>query len=141
MDAILQALLDHYGFLYKEHSYRLVDSEYWDSFGGNGYIALASPRLQVRFTRERSRTFLDFKEPTAGEDGWQHYDLVYRLLTGVELPEGTWDDLDPAFLRENLTKIESLFDDSNLSATKRSIDEIIRSRTREQRQAQRRAAE
>jgi hypothetical protein len=83
MDEILEFLLRHCSFLYKDLGFRFVDSQCSKSFGGDAFLILASDKVRFRFVRDRGQLFADFQEPTSGAKAeWFSIDIVRKHLTG-----------------------------------------------------------
>jgi len=58
MYEILKKLVDEYSFLYKEFNFKIIDSLYTKTFGGDSYIILSNNQLQIRFTKDRGQLFI-----------------------------------------------------------------------------------
>ena len=78
MDELLRLLADHYGFLWGESWYRIVDSRTTESFG-NALVILASECLRVQVGRDRGKFLWRLQAPGARERDW--YDLSGWNLT------------------------------------------------------------
>ncbi|OWU65928.1 MAG: hypothetical protein CBB60_002165 [Armatimonadetes bacterium Cent15-Ar3] len=125
MDEILEFLLRHCSFLYKDLGCRFVDSQCSKSFGGDALLILASDKVRFRFVRDRGQLFADFQGPTAGtDDEWFSIDIVRKHLTGESEYHSEMNPENIAFLKERFSEIEGLFQPSSLTATRKQLHKL-----------------
>jgi hypothetical protein len=55
MDELLCVLICHFSFLYKRHSFRIVDSRHDSENFGNGLVQLANGIIEMQLTLDRGR--------------------------------------------------------------------------------------
>ena len=131
MDEILQYLLAHASFLYKEFGFRFVDSAVSDSFGGDAYLILANDKLRMRLVRDRDQLFADFQcSDSSGGKEWFSIDIVRRFLTGEREYFAELDASNARFLRERLRGIEEAFDPVVFDATQRELHRLEKERSK-----------
>src|SRR5688500_11023234 len=118
MDEILQFLLVHASFLYKEFGFRFVDSRVSSSFG-DAWLILANETMRFRLVRDRDQLFGDFQASTSsGKGEWFSVDIVRQHLTGEREYFSVLDSNNAEFLRARLTDIQKLFEGETLKVTK-----------------------
>ena len=123
MDDLLQFLIDHMSYLYKEFGFRIVDSEASKSFG-SGYIIFQLGGLQARLISDKSQIFLDFHSIyTDKKNVWHSWEVVVPLITEqtydsavLDGPTASNDPVAP-IIKENLSDIINLFAPENASGT------------------------
>lgn len=120
MHQILQYLAQDGSFLYARHGFRIVSSEYSDSWGGTGSIVLDDGVLQIRLWLDRTRLCLDMRgaySKKRGHAAWHSLGIVMELITD-SVPEV--DRITPAtteFLKDNIQAIKNLFSRMNIEST------------------------
>jgi len=125
MDEILEFLLKHGSFLYKEKGCKFVDSRCSNSFGGDALLVLASDKIRFRLVRDRSQLFADFQEvDPLSDDEWFSIDIVRKHLTGELEYQSEMTPENAKFVRENFEEIESLFDPTCLTVTRKQLHKL-----------------
>jgi hypothetical protein len=131
MSELLRMLADHFGFLWGESRYRIVDSRTTESFG-NALVVIASDRLRINVARDRGQFLWVFQAPQMGEPEWYDLDVIWRLLTGETVATATEPPENvAAFLRERLTEIEDRFSIEQSPNTTLALKELRRVRAKE----------
>lgn len=131
MDEILEFILRHCSFLYKEFECRFVDSRCSKSSGGDAFLILASDRVRFRIVRDRGQLFADFQEPTSNDDDeWFSIDIVRKHLTGESdyHSEMTLDNV--GFLKNYFGEVENLFKPSSFADTRKQFHKLEAERAR-----------
>jgi hypothetical protein len=132
MDEILQFLLIHASFLYKEFGFRFVDSRVSSSFGGDAWLVLANETIRFRLVRDRGQLFGDFQEATSNSNAeWFSIDIVRQHLTGESQLFSELDSNNADFLRNRLSDIQQLFKQEVLSDTKKSLHKLEAKRAKQ----------
>jgi hypothetical protein len=122
MDEILQFLLIHASFLYKEFGFRFVDSRVSSSFGGDAWLVLANETIRFRLVSDRNQLFGDFQPLTSDIKGeWFSVDIVRKHLTDENEYFSILDSNNADFLRARLADIQKLFEGETLNITKKSL--------------------
>lgn len=125
MDEILEFLLRHCSFLYKDKGCRFVDSRSSKSFGGDAFLILASDKVRFRFVRDRGQLFADFQEPTSSaDDEWFSIDIVRKQLTSEPDYYSEMNPENAAFLKKHFSEIEKLFESSSLAVTRKQLHKL-----------------
>lgn len=131
VDELLRLLADHYGFLWREGRYRVVDSAATESFG-NALVVLASDRLRIRVARDRGQFLWEYQAVGGGGRDWYDLDVVWRLLTGEDVATATEPpDRVATFIREHLSEIEARFSPERADETAEALERLQRVRARE----------
>jgi hypothetical protein len=125
MDELLQFLLQHGSFLYKECGCRFVDSRVSDSFGGDAFLILATDNVRVRLVRDRAQLFGDFQKPEASaEDEAFSIDIVRQHLTGEVDYDTFLNAKNASFVRSHFRSVERLFDQATFAETRRKLQRL-----------------
>lgn len=118
MDAILNFILTHLSFLYKEFKFVFVDSLVSDSFGGDAYLVLSSENLKLRFVSDRDQLFLEFQSKIAeGKNSWHSIDVIKQLTTNEICDNAILDENHARFLKAKFPEIYRLFFSENAKET------------------------
>lgn len=132
MDEILQFLITHCSFLYREYGLKFVDSEASGAFGGNAYLVLASDDLYVRMIRDRGQFLLDFQSRLKLKRKprwWYTVDLVRQLVTREEGYSSTLDHQNVEFLRRHFPEILERFSPSRYEETRAELEKLAKVRS------------
>lgn len=130
MKQILMFLACDGAFLYEEHGFRIVDSEYISAFGGPGSVVLSNDTLEIRLYLDRDRQSVDFRgKRRKSFQAWFAIDVVRQLVTG-EIDKGLLDAENIAFLRQNVVKLQQLFGKASLAATEKALRKLEKERSR-----------
>jgi len=109
MRYVLEFLQNQFFWLFAE-GFKIVDSDYYDSFGGQGAIDLANDRFRISFRSDRDQVHVSIAPlPMEGFEGVVSIDLFVLDKTG-ELGDSRASESLSAYLRENLDEIASWFE-------------------------------
>jgi hypothetical protein len=132
MTEILRYLIEWLSFLYAPGRYRFVDSGTSTSFGGDAFLILESDVMRIRLIRDRGQMFMDFQScAERGEMDWYSIDVVRRLLTGQRQESAELSPDYARFLEERLDEIERRFSDGEISATRKALKSLEKTRAKE----------
>jgi len=81
MKKLLNFLAEHFEWLLTEYDFKIANSEYSKTFGGEGLIRLTNSILQIDLVNDRDLTFLEFSPIK----GWKigettSYDIIKQIL-------------------------------------------------------------
>lgn len=100
----------HLDWLFTEYGFRITNSEYSPTFGGEGVVRLENDTLRIELVSDRDRTFLEFSPKDGLEGNTVTYDLIKQMLTKEVCDESIMINASQiAFLHDNFPKIISLF--------------------------------
>lgn len=106
MPELLIFIATHFAYLFRPTGYRIVDSDFSESFG-NALLVLESGELRLRFTRDKRQMLLEFQPIDGSRNEWFSQGLLKGLLTG---DRGGSEVLTPEwaeFLGDGLPALES----------------------------------
>ena len=119
MDEILEFLLKHASFLYRDHKFRFADSAISDSFG-DAVLVMESPDFNLRFCRDRGRLHLEFQSnalPRDDADSWYSIELVRYVITKEDQFRGILDQDNAMFLQAHYNDIRNMFSEKQIYET------------------------
>jgi len=119
MDDILEFLLKHASFLYREHKFRFADSAVSDSFG-DAMLLMESPDFNLRFCRDRGRLHLEFQSNAMSRDdadSWYSIELVRYVITKEDQFHGILDQDGAMFLQAHYKDIREIFSEEQMPET------------------------
>lgn len=109
MKELLRFLADHLSFLFDQDSFKIEDS--LSGSGGRAMVALVSPHLRIRVTRDRGEMLLAF-QPIRGNDGeWFSLGLLRGVLTGERGGSEVLDSEWALFLEGSLDVVNARLSD------------------------------
>jgi hypothetical protein len=131
MKRILRFLATSGSFLYEDHGFRLVDSRYFDGFGGCGWVILTNDALDIRVVAERDPLLqMDFRgKGRTAKKHWFSEDIVRQLLTG-EPNRSFLTRANVAFIGKRFQDIERLFSSDRLTETEARANQLERERAK-----------
>ena len=106
--------------LLKEFDLRVIEDRYVPESFGNSYVTLQSPRLMVRFVRDRGQVWAEVA-PVTAPTAWWPLGFVLEAIRG-QLPEIQFDLISAVgLLRGNLLELAEALG-PRLSETNREIE-------------------
>lgn len=112
MGELLVFLGTRCSFLFTPGSFRLVDSELTDEFGGNARVVLESRSLRLRFSSDRGQLLLELQPLDGKRDEWFSPGLLRGWLEGELGSSEVLDDEWAAFLATALPALEARLENS-----------------------------
>lgn len=116
-----QEINESFPGLLEELGLRVIDQKYLPRSFGNSYVILESPKLRVRFVRDRGQTWADVAARARGE--WWHLSYVLETIRGgapeikLDLPTAV------RLLKENFPALAEALG-PKLSQTIRGINQL-----------------
>jgi len=110
MKSVLQVLQNQFYWLFTE-GFRIVDSDFHESFGGQGSVDLASDQLKVRFASDRSQVDVSIAPPipTKEFDNFIPIELFILDTTG-RFENSFASESMSEFLHDKLEEIAAWFE-------------------------------
>jgi len=123
MDELLQFLLQHGSFLYKEYGCKFIDSRVSKSFGGDAYLILATDKVRFRMVRDRAQLFGDFQKPgSTAEDEAFSIDIIRMHITGEADYNTSLNTKNAMFVKDHFRNIENMFDSGSFLETRKQLN-------------------
>ena len=111
MKNVLTCIASDYLWLFEKYGFRIIDS-FWDpSFGGQGMVALSNGSIQIRFNSDRDQVIIEFFPQESGwpTDEFITVDLLYTRITGGFLDAAVVSENTTSFLYSRFDEILALF--------------------------------
>lgn len=106
--------------LLREFDLRVIEDQYLPESFGNSYVTLQSPRLLVRFVRDRGQVWAEVA-PVTAPTSWWPLGFVLEAIQG-QLPKTEFDVTSAVrLLRDNFRELAEALG-PNLSETNREIE-------------------
>ncbi len=131
MKNVLICIATHFIWLFEQYNFRIVDSSFDHSFGGQGSITLKNSRIIVNFVSDRDKVSLELSPIK----GWGDYpgvtlDLVYQHILGKSIDTTMITDETIQFLRDHFDSITTLFCDNDAENLKSIISKLKKERAK-----------
>jgi hypothetical protein len=115
-----QEIIESLPGLLEELDLHVVEDRYLPESFGNSYVTLQSPRLLVRFVRDRGQAWAEVA-PVTAPTSWWPLGLVLEVIRG-QLPDMQFDLTSAAhLLRDNFCELAEALG-ARLPETKREIE-------------------
>ncbi len=113
MRNVLKCIAEHYIWLFECYEFRISNSEYHPSFGGQGLVELENASVRLRFVSDREKVFLEF----GPKHGWRDdeaasVDLVCWAIEGEYQGQAILTDSLNRFVRQRFDAIIELFSEN-----------------------------
>jgi hypothetical protein len=131
MEQILRLLASDLSFLYRTNKFRIIDSEFVESFGGSAFVTLANENLKVRLVQSRDGLNLEFAENRKGAD-WYSFEIIRRLVSSEECPkyDGRLNPSNLLELKQKFGEVILAFSKEKFELTKKLLLEFERERSK-----------
>ena len=116
MKNILNCIATHFLWLFELYNFRINNSEYNASFGGQGMVELKNATIKICFVSDREKIYLEFSPIK----GWPAgdvvtMDLLCELLTGQSIDTAILTDKSIKFVKDHFGDVISLFSENDLN--------------------------
>ncbi|MCP4652655.1 MAG: hypothetical protein GY858_04650 [Candidatus Omnitrophica bacterium] len=96
-------------WLFSDYGFKIRDSEYSPSFGGEGLIRLENEKIRIDLISDRDHAYFEFSPI----EGWEKgetvtYDIIRQLITNEVCDDTMISESQIVFLKANFPKIISL---------------------------------
>jgi len=131
VEKILKILAADLSFLYRRYHFKIIDSEFSESFGGSGYIVLIKDSMKVRLLQSRDGVFLEFGENIKNPK-WYSFDVIQRLLSDEDDRKynNVVNKLNLSSLDSGMTELLSFFSEEKIESTKKLLVDYTRERSK-----------
>ncbi len=131
MKNILICIASHFTWLFEAYGFRLTNSHYDATFGGQGWVELEGHSMRIRFVSDREKVYPEF----APLGGWPEgegvtLDLLYRYLTGQYMDTAMVTDASCEFLKKRFGDILLLFSNGDTSELRAAFEKLKRERAK-----------
>jgi hypothetical protein len=125
MKALLAFFYNHFEFLYLDVRYRITDSTSSGSAVADAALRITGPRMSVRVTNNRGQLECGLA-PTKHDspENWFRIAIVRQFIDGLDESNRMLVADNVAWLRDNLARIESMFDDTVVIETCKGISAL-----------------
>lgn len=132
MEQILEFVVAHMGYLWRDARFRITGSEVTTSNGGNSIVVIESELLRMRLMTDRRQLFIDFQPVHTGRPKeWYSVDIIRRFYRGERETSGVLDASYAGFVGDHLDEIESLFSPNQWEITREELIKLERKRSKE----------
>jgi hypothetical protein len=132
MQRILDFIVQHMGFLWRDGRFRIVASEVTTVNAGDAWLEVESDVLRMRFVSDRGQLFFDLQPSSEDRSAdWFSIDLVRRLFLQRPEPSGVLDAGYAVFLSSHLNEIEVRFGSARWPETKKELKRLKLVRSKE----------
>ncbi len=134
MEAILKLLATELSFLYRKEKFKIIDSEFSESFGGSAYIVLKNDIFKIRLLQSRDGILLEFGDNKKNER-WYSFDLIQHFFSNDNQEPGSKCDGEinkkSIFeLSSNMNVLANLFGKENIENTKKLLNQLEKERAK-----------
>ena len=121
MKDLLKFIDKNFMWLLSNFDFKIVDSEYYESFGGQGSIRLENSILCIDLISDRHQAYLEFSPIEGWNDESTSFDIIKQILTNEICDDSIISEEQIRFLRDNFKDILSLFSSTNKNDTLKKV--------------------
>ena len=114
MKNILNCIAEDFLWLFDLYNFRITNSVYNSSFGGQGMVELKNADIKICFVSDREKIYLEFS-PIKGwpEGDVVTIDLLYEKITGKSIDSAMLTDISITFIKGHFSAVISLFTEND----------------------------
>lgn len=131
MKNLLICIATHFIWFFEKYNFRIVDSSFDPSFGGQGLITLKNTKITVCLVSDRDKIFIEFSPLK----GWEDHDgvtldLIHQHILGKSIDTTMVTDETIKFLKDHFDSITTLFCDNDTEKLKSIFSKLKKERAK-----------
>lgn len=131
MEKILKLLASELSFLYRDYGFKIIDSEFTESFGGSAYIVLLCKGLKVRVLQSRDGLGIEFGDNRSKPE-WYSLDIIQEFICDDKENkyDGEVNSKNIIALKRGMAKLLDAFSKEKISTTRALLSNYEKERAK-----------